>query len=316
MKNVKPGHKHPIVCLDAGHYGKYNRSPVLKSYYESEMTWKLTMYEKAELERYGIEVWLTRTNQARDLNLITRGKKSAGADLFESNHSNACDTESVDRPVVIYLLDDNCGVIDERSQAIAQLMGTAIRETMDTRGAAQIYSRRASHDRDGDGKKNDDYYGVLFGAHQVGTPAIISEHSFHTNKAAAKWLSDDANLRLLAAVKALAIANWFGVAEDIKEEKPAQSEATAAEMAKSYSKSLSRTYKVTRSTLYLRSGAGAKPNIHGSNKSILATMPRNAKVRCYGFYTTVYGQKWLYIQYTAGSTTYTGFANGKYLKKV
>lgn len=218
--------------------------------------------------------------------------------------------------MVIYLLDDNCGVIDERSRDIAQLMGTAIRETMDTRGAAQIYSRRASHDRDGDGKKNDDYYGVLYGAHQVGTPAIISEHSFHTNRAAAKWLSDDANLRLLAATKALAIANWFGVSENMKEEKPAQTNAAAVEMAKSYAKSLARTYKVNRSTLYLRSGAGTKPNTHGSNKTILANMPKGAKVRCYGYYTSVYGTKWLYIQYTAAGITYTGFANGKYLKKV
>lgn len=320
MKNVKSGHEHPIVCLDAGHYGKYNRSPVLTSYYESEVVWKLTQYEKAELERYGIEVWLTRTQQARDLALVTRGKKSEGADLFESNHSNACDTESVDRPVVIFLLDDNCGVIDEQSQAIAELMGKTIQNTMGTKGAAQIYSRKASHDRDGDGKKNDDYYGVLFGAHQVGTPAIISEHSFHTNKAAAKWLSEDANLRLLAAAKARAIAQWFDVADkvsgDTEKENAAQTNAAASEMASSYAASLNGTYKVNRSVLYLRSGAGTKPNAHGSNKTILTTMPKNAKVRCYGYYTTVYGQKWLYIQYTADGVTYTGFANGKYLKKV
>ena len=29
------------VCLDAGHWGKYNRSPVVPAYYESEMNWKL-----------------------------------------------------------------------------------------------------------------------------------------------------------------------------------------------------------------------------------------------------------------------------------
>ena len=31
MKNIKTGHNKPIVCLDAGHYGKYNQSPVVKS---------------------------------------------------------------------------------------------------------------------------------------------------------------------------------------------------------------------------------------------------------------------------------------------
>ena len=38
------------VCLDAGHYCKYNRSPAVSSYYESDMTWKLHNYLKKELE--------------------------------------------------------------------------------------------------------------------------------------------------------------------------------------------------------------------------------------------------------------------------
>lgn len=30
------------ICLDAGHVGsKYNQSPVVKTYYESAMVWKL-----------------------------------------------------------------------------------------------------------------------------------------------------------------------------------------------------------------------------------------------------------------------------------
>lgn len=40
------------VCLDAGHYGKYNRSPAVLSYYESDMTWKLHNYLKKELEAW------------------------------------------------------------------------------------------------------------------------------------------------------------------------------------------------------------------------------------------------------------------------
>ena len=38
------------VCLDAGHYGKYNRNPTVSSYYESDMTWKLHNYLKKELK--------------------------------------------------------------------------------------------------------------------------------------------------------------------------------------------------------------------------------------------------------------------------
>ena len=52
MKNVKAGHTRPIVCIDAGHYGKYNRSPAVPAYYESDMNWKLHLMLEEELEKY------------------------------------------------------------------------------------------------------------------------------------------------------------------------------------------------------------------------------------------------------------------------
>lgn len=78
------------------------------------------------------------------------------------------------------------------------------------------------------------------------------------------------------------------------------------EPAKSFKSSLAGTYIVSTSTdpLMLRSGAG-------SNKTILAKMPKGAKVQCYGYYTAVSGVKWYYVTYNGK----TGFASGKYLKK-
>ena len=55
------------ICLDPGHYGKYN-SGIIKGYYESEMNLKLAYKLKAALERYGAEVFLTRTG-TEDLSL-------------------------------------------------------------------------------------------------------------------------------------------------------------------------------------------------------------------------------------------------------
>ncbi len=66
------------VCLDAGHYGKYNRSPTVSSYYESDMTWKLHNYLKKELKAFGIGVVTTRTNQNTDRALYERGAASKG----------------------------------------------------------------------------------------------------------------------------------------------------------------------------------------------------------------------------------------------
>lgn len=305
MKHVKPGHEKPIVCLDAGHYGRYNQSPVLKSYYESEAMWKLTQYEKEALERRGIEVRLTRSSQSRDLEPVARGKRSAGADLLESNHSNACGTETVDRPVVICLVDDQCGEMDELSREAGELVGRTVRDTMKTRGQTQVTDRRAGKDRDGDGKKNDDYYGVLFGAHQAGTPAFICEHSFHTNLRSARWLSDDDNLRRLAEAKAETLARWFGM------EEPAPPEGAAA-----HDPELKGTYRVTAdSGLNLRRGAGTAENRWGKDKSVCAVMPKGAKVRCYGYYTALGNTRWLLVQYSDGEVTHTGFASRRYLKK-
>ena len=71
------------ICLDAGHYGKYNRSPAVPEYYESDMNWKLHLMLKARLEEYeGVEVIQTRENQETDKTLFERGCMSEGCDLF------------------------------------------------------------------------------------------------------------------------------------------------------------------------------------------------------------------------------------------
>ena len=82
----------------------------------------------------------------------------------------------------------------------------------------------------------------------------------------------------------------------------------ATDSARSFLKPLSGSYKVTASWLNVRNGAG----IH---KKKMVAIPKGTVVRCYGFYTTVLGTNWLYIQFTYNGTTYTGFASAKYLKK-
>lgn len=208
MKNVKTGHKQPIVCLDAGHHGKYNQSPVVKSYYESEMNWKLHLLLKAALEKYGIKVITTRANKDKDLDLEARGKASKDCDLFTSLHSNAADAESVKYVVAMYQVDDNCGEMDEQSKAFAGMLAKTVGTVMGL--PYQTWSTKSSSDRDGNGYK-DDYYGVLRGAHTVHTPGVIIEHGFHTHTATAKWLQDENNLKKLAEAEAKTIAEWFDV---------------------------------------------------------------------------------------------------------
>lgn len=211
MKNVKPGRSVPCVCLDAGHYGKYNRSSVVPEYYESDMNWKLHILLRDELEKRGIASIATRADKNTDRELTARGKASKDCDLFLSLHSNAASTPNPNWVIALYQVDDNCGDMDERSAEIGKLLAQAVANVMGVE--SKTSARQSSSDRDGDGYK-DDYYGVLRGAHAVHTPGVILEHGFHTNEAQARWLLDEANLQKLAVVEADVIAEWFGISQE------------------------------------------------------------------------------------------------------
>lgn len=199
------------IMLDPGHnLGRYN-SGAVPGYWEGERMWRLYQLLRPELEARGFVVGCTKQQCDQTVDVVTRGRMARGCVLLLSLHSNACGQESVDRPVGIYFVDDNCGEIDDISKELAVLLSNTVREVMGTKHPAEQYSYQSQYDRDGDGKKNDDYYGVLYGAHQVGVPAIILEHSFHTNRRAAQWLMNDDNLRKLAKAEADALAVCFGV---------------------------------------------------------------------------------------------------------
>lgn len=200
------------ICIDAGHYGKYNRSPVVPAYYESDMTWKLSNLQKKFLEEYeNVKVILTRSNKDKDLDLYSRGAASKGCDLFISNHSNACGTESVDRVEVYHLVNDTTTNIDERSKAIAGALALVITDVMGVTQPCKVLSRQYGGDRNKDGLMNDNYYGVLHGARMVGTPGLLVEHSYHTNTRMSKWMLDDNNLAKLAKAEADTLAKYFGL---------------------------------------------------------------------------------------------------------
>jgi LysM repeat protein len=198
------------ICLDAGHYGKYNRSPVVLSYYESDFNWTFTMYEKAQLEARGYEVILTRQEKAKDLALERRGKMSKGCIGFFSNHTNACGTESVDRPVGIIPVPFK-GTDVTGCNNLATLITNNVHNMMKTKQVGKVYSKDAGYDRNTNRRANDDeYYGVLHGAQSVGTPMyMIIEHSFHTNRKATNWLLNDANVKALAIAEANIIADFY-----------------------------------------------------------------------------------------------------------
>ena len=194
-----------LITLDAGHYGKYNQSPVLKSFYESEFNWKMVYYMKEYFEEMGIKVKLTRYSSSLDLPIFQRGVEAKGSDLFLSIHSNACDDSNVDYPVVIRGFDQ------PSTNKLALQLAKLIEETMDTWQEGRTFVKKKSN-------RNDEWYGVLRGARAVGVKyRYIIEHSFYTNRKAVLWLSKDENVRKLAKLECELIAQYFGYEKDSKD---------------------------------------------------------------------------------------------------
>lgn len=203
------------IMLDAGHYAKYNQSPVNYAYWESRMTWDLSLLLASELRTYGFEVGFTRDKQEVDLELTARGRKAKGYDLFLSLHSNAVwdnskpasdaaniKNETVDRPVVYYAYDNQ-----NDAKTLAKSLADAIRDIMDTSQPGQTATREGT---------GGEYYGVLRGARSVGCPLYyIIENSFHTNKKATEWLLNVRNLQLLAETIALTVAEYYGYSSSV-----------------------------------------------------------------------------------------------------
>lgn len=198
------------ICIDPGHYGKYNRSPGVPEYYESDMTWKLANLQKKYLEGLGHTVILTRDDPNKDVPLVDRGKKSKGCDLFISDHSNAASNkmnEKVDYVAVYHLVDDTTTKCDDVSKDFAKEIAPVVAGEMGV--GFKVLTRKAESDRNKDGMKNDNYYGVLHGARLVGTPGVIIEHGFHTNTKDTMWLLNDANLDRLAKAEAECIDRFL-----------------------------------------------------------------------------------------------------------
>lgn len=261
-KEEKPISKPFKVCLDAGHYGNYNAGAV-KGYYESVRMWKLTELLAKELTTRGITVIKTRSNQATDLALTSRGRKAKGCDLFLSMHSNAASVESVDYPVAYVPLNGT-------GTAIGQKLADIVADVMGTVQNGRTATRK--------GSGGADYYGVIRGAVAVGVPGVILEHSFHTNTKAAAWLMNDANLAKLAKAEADCIAAWL--------EGTAKSSAQTLQVAQRKSAAYNKAYKTT-ADLNMRSGAG-------TDFPVLTTLEKGEAFRCYGFYNVVGSTVWLF----------------------
>lgn len=84
-------------------------------------------------------------------------------------------------------------------------------------------------------------------------------------------------------------------------------EVKASGSADNFDKTLAGTYIAT-ANLHLRNDAG-------SNNDSLCVIPKGTKAKCYGYYSSTNGVRWLYIQVVVNGIKYTGFSSKSYLKK-
>lgn len=248
------------IMLDAGHFGNYNRSPVYAAYYESRMTWSLHNHLKTALQDYnGFAVGVTRTSQAKDMNVYTRGTVSKGYDLFLSLHSNSSSARSTDYPLIITQKG-------KTGDSLAKNLGKTIQDTMGTKQGYKVWQRLNS-----DGKT--EYYGVLRGSKAVGTKGMIIEHSFHTNLAATKWLFNNSNLKKMAQKEAKVLAEHYGLskaeeggkddADTLEVSTPAINKVTVATKPAS-----SKTVKSSQKVKVIITGLNMRKSYTTSSKSM------------------------------------------------
>lgn len=249
------------ICLDAGHYKGYNQG-VVKSYYEGNVMWKVTNLQKKYLEQYkDVTVVLTRSDVAKDLSLSNRGAKAKGCDLFISNHSNSCGTESVDRPVIIYAYDNK-----NKADIFGKKLGQALQDVMSTKQKYQMMQRK--NDSGGE------YYGVMRSARANGCPLYyIVEHGFHSNKATCNWLLKDENLEKMVKAEVEVIAKHFNLEK------------------KSQTTQNNSTYTVDTDVLNVRSG-------RGTEYSIVGTVKRGQKINIWSIAKDSKGRNWGSFRYS------------------
>ncbi len=198
------------ITLDAGHNQASNISPVNKKYIEGVQMYKLAGYLKTELEKYGIEVALTRSRLTDNPTLSQRGRMagSNGSDVFISLHSNApapnkageYDT-SITGTCIYYSLTQPA------NKTLADKLGAAI-------SSAMGHKYRGSLTRSYPDNPKRDYYGVIRAAAESGCKsAYLIEHGFHTCPKDIAFLLSDDKLKQLAKAEAEVIAQQLGIAK-------------------------------------------------------------------------------------------------------
>lgn len=206
------------ICLDPGHGGSDSGANAFGQK-ESALTLKIANYCKEELEKYDVNVVMTRTtdtrpseNTAQDLIDRVMTAKKAGASYIISIHLNSAASTSAHGAEVYFPNTSGNASLSSNGQAMAKAIqsqlvalglydrGIKIRNYMD----GSTSSNPNSSDRD--------YYGIIRYAKEQNISGLIIEHCFLNNPDEYnKYLSSDAKLQQLGVADAKGIVSALGL---------------------------------------------------------------------------------------------------------
>lgn len=211
-----------IVVLDPGH-GINNPGAVHThngiTYVERDLNLKIAFACKAELEKAGVTVYMTRTTNDVEPTLTERAQIAAnyGADLFVSIHNNSTTNASAMGAEVWV---PNSSSYNYYAHTTGEALGTDILNNLTALGISRrgVYTRNATPDANdyyyptGDVS---DYYTVINESRRRGIPGIIIEHAYASNASdAANFLSSDAKLTALGQADAKGILEYIKSADE------------------------------------------------------------------------------------------------------
>lgn len=206
------------ICLDPGHGGSDSGANAFGQK-ESALTLKIANYCKEELEKYDVNVVMTRTtdtrpseNTAQDLIDRVMTAKKAGASYIISIHLNSAASTSAHGAEVYFPNTSGNASLSSNGQTMAKAIqsqlvalglydrGIKIRNYMD----GSTSSNPNSSDRD--------YYGIIRYAKEQNISGLIIEHCFLNNPDEYnKYLSSEEKLQKLGVADAKGIVSALGL---------------------------------------------------------------------------------------------------------
>lgn len=194
-KEDKPMSTKYTVCLDPGHGpDTVNGSPD-GSYKEREFAWDMYTRIRPLLERHGVNVICTRTEDTKpSLTARCEVSNKAGADLFVSLHSNAEGGSGWGTARGLMTYTSSGPMTAKRNVAATAIVNRA------HEAGVLLHGSGVAHQIE---------YTVLA---KTAAPAVLIEYGFHTNREDVALLKTNAYRDKLAEVTARGVCDFLGVA--------------------------------------------------------------------------------------------------------